>query len=42
MRKLLADRGYKERAEEFKRWAAAHDGAVSAANELERFAASSR
>jgi UDP:flavonoid glycosyltransferase YjiC (YdhE family) len=37
VRKLLADPGYRERAEEIARWSAEHDGAACAADELERF-----
>ena len=37
VRRLLADPGYKRRAEELARWSAAHDGAARAADELERF-----
>jgi UDP:flavonoid glycosyltransferase YjiC (YdhE family) len=40
VRKLLADSSYSARAKEFGRWAAGHDGAAVAADELERFAAS--
>jgi UDP:flavonoid glycosyltransferase YjiC (YdhE family) len=40
VRKLLADSSYSARAKEFGRWAAGHDGAAVAAEELERFAAS--
>jgi MGT family glycosyltransferase len=38
VRKLLADPGYKQRAEEIARWSETHDGAAAAADELERFA----
>jgi UDP:flavonoid glycosyltransferase YjiC (YdhE family) len=38
VRSLLADPGYKERAEAIARWSATHDGAACAADELERFA----
>jgi UDP:flavonoid glycosyltransferase YjiC (YdhE family) len=37
VRKLLADPGYRERAEEIARWSSEHDGAACAADELERF-----
>jgi UDP:flavonoid glycosyltransferase YjiC (YdhE family) len=39
VRKLLADPSYAERAQQIARWSQAHDGAATAANELERFAA---
>jgi UDP:flavonoid glycosyltransferase YjiC (YdhE family) len=38
VRKLLSDPSYKTRAAELGRWAAEHDGAAAAADELERFA----
>jgi UDP:flavonoid glycosyltransferase YjiC (YdhE family) len=38
VRRLLADSVYAERAKEVARWSAEHDGAVRAADELERFA----
>jgi UDP:flavonoid glycosyltransferase YjiC (YdhE family) len=37
LRRLLADPGYKARAEEIARWSSTHDGAATAADELERF-----
>ncbi|MGZ4203101.1 MAG: glycosyltransferase, partial [Thermoleophilaceae bacterium] len=37
LRRLLDDPGYSERAGELARWAAAHDGPATAADELERF-----
>ena len=37
VRRLLADPGYKRRAEEIARWSQAHDGPACAADELERF-----
>jgi MGT family glycosyltransferase len=39
VRKLLAEPGYKTRAKEIAAWSATHDGAATAADELERFAA---
>jgi len=37
VRKLLADPGYRQRAQEIARWSAEHDGAACAADELESF-----
>jgi len=37
VRRLLADPGYKRRAEEIARWSKAHDAPACAADELERF-----
>jgi UDP:flavonoid glycosyltransferase YjiC (YdhE family) len=39
LRRLLAEPSYAARAGELSRWAAGHDGASAAANELERFVA---
>jgi UDP:flavonoid glycosyltransferase YjiC (YdhE family) len=39
VRKLLAEPGYRARAGELAAWSATHDGAATAADELERFAA---
>jgi UDP:flavonoid glycosyltransferase YjiC (YdhE family) len=38
VRRLLADPGYAQRAARVRDWCATHDGAATAANEVEAFA----